>query len=64
MQALILCRANICGIRSNPDGYVVHTLHLDRADSLSWCVLCRGVQPRERCVSEGAKLLPSQLTMD
>lgn len=31
MQALILCRANIDGIRSNPEGYVVHTLQLDRA---------------------------------
>jgi len=31
MQALILCRVNIRGIRSNPEGYVVHTLHLDRA---------------------------------
>jgi len=31
MQAVILCRANIPGIGSNPDGYVVHTLHLDRA---------------------------------
>jgi len=31
MQALILCPANILGIRSNPEGYMVHTLHLDRA---------------------------------
>jgi len=31
MQALILCCANIDGIGSNPEGYVVHTLHLDRA---------------------------------
>jgi len=48
MQALILCRANICGIRSNPDGYAVHTLHLDRAGNRSWCMLPRGVQPGER----------------
>ena len=39
MQALILCRRNIGGIRSNPEGYVVHTLHLDCAESRSWCVL-------------------------
>jgi len=31
MQAPILGRSNILGIRSNPDGYVVHTLHLNRA---------------------------------
>lgn len=39
MQALILCRENIGGIGSNPEGYVVHTLHLDRAFEWSWCVL-------------------------
>jgi hypothetical protein len=28
MQAPILGRTNILGIGSNPDGYMVHTLHL------------------------------------
>jgi hypothetical protein len=64
MQALILCRANICGIRSNPEGYVVHTLHLDRAESRRWCVLPQSVQPGERSVSGGAKMLPERLTMN
>ena len=31
MQALILCRRNIGGIRSNPEGMTVHNPHLDRA---------------------------------
>ena len=64
MQALILCRGNICGISANPEGYVVHTLHLDRANSRSWCVLPSVLQLGERCVSEGAKLLLCRLMMD
>ena len=64
MQALILCRGNIGGIRSNPDGYVVHTLHLDRAKRRSWCVLAQRVQLGDRCVSAGRKLLRRPLTMD
>jgi len=64
MQALILCRANIDGIRSNPEGYVVHTLHLDRAFEWSWCVLPSALQPGDRYVSEGAKLLRRRLKKD
>jgi len=64
MQALILCRENTGGIGSNPEGYVVHTLHLDRAFEWSWCILPCALQPGDRYVSEGAKLLPRRLKKD
>ena len=39
MQALILCRCNIDGIRLNPMNIAVHSPQLDREISTSLCTL-------------------------
>lgn len=57
MQALILCRVNIGGIRRNPERVNGAYLHRERAKPRSMYLLTYLVQGGDRLVSEGARML-------
>jgi hypothetical protein len=60
MQAPILCPANICGIRSNPEGYDGAYPAPGPCSIWKWCVAGRRGFSLEQGFSSGAALTPGR----